>query len=324
MRLKQPALFLAPMAGITDLPFRLICQESGATATYSEMISAASLFYNSQKTNKSFSLMSTCSKEKNFIIQLFGSNPQHFEHATQLIEKLPNKKNFGEADKAILAQPDGIDINFGCPVKKVFKQKAGCALMKEMVLARKIIQAVTDNTKLPVSIKIRAGIEKISALDFLKSIADLPWQTVIVHGRTFSQGFVGEIDLELIKKIKILYPQKTVIANGGIFSPEKAKEVLKKTTADGLAIGRGALGNPFIFSQIKTFLKKNNYQKTSEKCIQEVIKRHLNYFKKYCETKNFQELKKHLLWYLKKNHFPKEKKLLVAQAKSWKKLLKIF
>jgi tRNA-dihydrouridine synthase B len=196
-------------------------------------------------------------------------------------------------------QPEEININFGCPARKIYKQKSGCFIMKTPQLAKKIIKAVTDNTDLPVSIKIRAGISTFEALKFLKEVADLNWTKVIVHGRTYEKGFSGKIDFEKIKKIKELFPQKTVVANGGIFSPEDALEVLEKTGVDELAIARGCLGNPWLFSQIKDLIETGQYQKPSLEEIKVVALEHALVFEKYNSAENLIAFRKHLGWYFK-------------------------
>ncbi len=294
-RKEKPKLILAPMAGITDLPFRLICKEHGADILYSEMVSANGLYY-SQSKNLAF--IKSSSQDYPLIVQLFGNNPLNFAHATKILTTLTKIKR-GTNDNPTIRRPEGIDINFGCPVKKVMKQNAGCALMKNLKLSRQIIQAVLKNTSLPVSIKIRAGIKKIDGLKFLAQIADLDWQTVIVHGRTFEEGFTGSIDYDFIRKIKQRYPQKTVIANGGIFSPEEALKTLKKTGADGLAIARGCLGKPWIFKNIKTYLEEGVYTPPSLAEIKTIALKHATLMKKYKGEKSLLEFRKHLAWYFK-------------------------
>jgi len=251
-KLDRPILTLAPMAGFTDSAFRQICRKYGADVVYSEMASVSGLFYNPKKT---LELLKFNKKERPYVVQLFGSNPEHFAKATKIItEKI---------------KPDGIDINFGCPVKKVMKTGAGCALMLNYKLARKIIQAVCENTNLPVSIKIRSGVskaklwesqsfalEKETAVNFIKKIKDLPFQVVMVHCRTYEQGFSGTPDYSIAEKIKKIIPDKIVLANGGIMTSEDGAKILKKyTNIDGIGIARGALGRPWIFKEIKSLLK---------------------------------------------------------------------
>jgi nifR3 family TIM-barrel protein len=235
LKLPRPILALAPMAGITDSAFRQICRAHGADVTYSEMASVSALFF---KPGKTLELVRFNKYERPYVVQLFGNNPEHFATATRIITKE--------------VKPDGIDINFGCPAKKVFRHGSGCALMPQIELAREIISAVCDNTKLPVSIKIRAGLKDFNALEFIEKTKDLPYCAVMVHGRTYEGGFSGAVDWEIISKIKEIIPEKIVLGNGGITSPEDALEVLQKyPNLDGLGIARGAWGKPYLFEQIK-------------------------------------------------------------------------
>lgn len=289
---KNSLIILAPMAGITDLPFRMVCKEQGADVVYSEMISAAGLFYNKSKT---LQLLPTCLQEQPMVLQLFGSNPDHFAVAAEYISQLPLASQDGSAG---VFRPAGIDINFGCPVRKVMKQNSGCALMRDPDRSRAIIQAVCDNASLPVSIKIRAGIDGIDAIHFLDHIADLPWEKVMVHGRTFAQGFTGWPDLDLIRKIKQRYPDKIVIANGGITTPKIACDVLDQTHADGVAIARGALGNPWIFAHINTVLAGEAYAEPTASDIVHTIKNHAELFERTMGPDTFIEMRKHLMWYV--------------------------
>jgi tRNA-dihydrouridine synthase B len=294
----KPKLSLAPMAGITDLPFRLICKKHGADLVYSEMISATGLFY--EKNKKSLLLAQSIPKEAPVAIQLFGNNPKHFAKATQIISNLndPQKK---------LRAVEELNLNFGCPAKKVFKEKSGCYLMKEPGLAYEIIKAVTENTDLPVSIKIRTGISSNDAIDFLEKVKDLNWQKVIVHGRTYEEGFSGKIDFNKIKEIKEKFPEKEVVVNGGIFSPEDAKEVIQKTEVRHLAIARGCLGNPWIFKQIKDYLETGKYTKPTLKEIKETALEHAALFCEFNNSENLITFRKHLGWYFK--NFPNAKNL---------------
>ncbi|MDO9231796.1 MAG: tRNA-dihydrouridine synthase [bacterium] len=251
--MKKPILALAPMAGITDSAFRQICRRYGADVVYSEMASVSALFFKPQKT---LELVKFNRAERPYVVQLFGKDPAHFAKATKIISQI--------------VKPDGIDINFGCPAKKVFGHGSGCALMMQKKLAREIISAVCENTKLPVSIKIRAGIENpkaellknsqssalgFSALDFVKSTADLPYSVIMIHGRTYEGGFSGSLDFNLVEKIKKMFPEKIVLANGGINSAEDGVKILQDhPLLDGLGIARGAWGKPWIFEEIKELL----------------------------------------------------------------------
>ena len=232
-QLKKPIYVLAPMAGVADSAFRQICKSFGADVVYSEMISATAVVYDSKKT---FELMEFSKKERPFVVQLFGSKPEHFAKAAKIVEKK--------------IKPDGIDINFGCPVKKVARQGAGAVLMNDFKLAREIVAAVINNTSLPVSIKIRSCVGSSKALDFLKYLADLDIKAVMIHGRSAAQGNSGEIDWKMIKQAR-LFVKGVLLANGGIKTAADADGLLKKTGADGVGIGQGALGKPWIFEQLK-------------------------------------------------------------------------
>ena len=305
-KIERPILVLAPMAGITDSAFRQICRAHGADVTYSEMASVSALFFKPQKT---LELVRFKAKERPYIVQLFGNNPEHFAVATKIItEKV---------------KPDGIDINFGCPAKKVFKHGSGCALMPQIELAREIISAVCDNTNLPVSIKIRAGINpvksafggtampqfnRVNALEFIEKTKDLPYCAVMVHGRTYEGGFSGPVDWELISQIKKIIPEKIVLGNGGITSPEGALEVLQKyPDLDGLGIARGAWGKPYLFEQIKDLLKKIHpvkyaFSVPASQEFNRVKKIMLTHAKLIYADKGEMgkfEIRKHLVWYIK-------------------------
>jgi nifR3 family TIM-barrel protein len=245
-KIEKPILALAPMAGITDSAFRQICKKHGADVTYSEMASVSALFFKPQKT---LELVRSNKYERPYVVQLFGNIPEHFAVATKIITGLGEKPS---SAKATASKPDGIDINFGCPAKKVFAHGSGCALMPQIELAREIISAVCENTNLPVSIKIRAGVKNFNALEFIEKTKDLPYSVVMIHGRTYEGGFSSSVDWELISKIKKIIPEKIVLGNGGITTPENALEILQKyENIDGLGIARGAWGKPYLFNQIK-------------------------------------------------------------------------
>lgn len=298
--LKKPILALAPMAGITDSAFRQICRENGADVVYSEMAHTTALFYSAPKT---LELLKFNEAERPYIVQLFGNNPDHFAKATEIVTKK--------------IKPDGIDINFGCPAKKVFGHGSGCALMKRPELTRKIVEAVLANTDLPVSIKIRLGLKDINALDFLENLKDLPFETIMVHGRTYEGGFSAEPDFSMMEKIKALYPNKIVLANGGIHTPEEAKKILTNyPTLDGLGLARGLWGRPWLFSQIKEILEKNSYTEYDFSEIKKIMFRHAELIYTDKEKNGAFEIRKHLAWYTK--GFPGaselRKKLVLTQS----------
>jgi tRNA-dihydrouridine synthase B len=340
-KIKKPILALAPMAGITDSAFRQISKKYGADVTYSEMASVSALYFKPAKTLR---LVKFSKNERPYVVQLFGKDPEHFAKAAKIItEKI---------------KPDGIDINFGCPAKKVFGHGSGCALMADIKLAREIISAVCENTNLPVSIKIRAGLHPVkyagggaaspqfnrvkntSALDFIEKTKDLPYPAVMIHGRTYEGGFSGPVDFSVCEKIKKIAPDKIVLANGGIDTPEDTIKILESHPAlDGLGIARGAWGRPWIFQEIKNLLKIYPHTKSNQKLIQlsdQSINEKFKYFhpdyfgvgvKKimiehakliYKDKKELGmlEIRKHLCWYIK--GFPGaselRKKLVLAKS----------
>jgi len=274
-KLNKPIYSLAPMAGVADSAFRQICKKFGADVVYSEMISATAIVYNSKKT---LELMEFGKIERPYVIQLFGSKPEHFAIAAKFITKK--------------VKPDGIDINFGCAVKKVTKQGAGIALMANLKLARQVIEATINNTNLPVSIKIRSQVGKITALDFLKHLSDLDIKAIMIHGRTSTQGNSGSVNYKIIKQAK-KYFKGIILANGGVKDKKSAVELLKLTGADGIGIGQGALGKPWIFKQLRI----NNYELTI-KDIYKVALEHSKLEQKLKGKQGIIEMRKHLCWYV--------------------------
>ncbi|MFH1583178.1 MAG: tRNA-dihydrouridine synthase [Candidatus Falkowbacteria bacterium] len=274
--LNKPIYALAPMAGVTDSAFRQICKRFGADMVYSEMISATAIVYNSKKT---LELMQFDKKERPYVIQLFGSKPEHFATAAKIVEKE--------------IKPDGLDINFGCPVKKVARQGAGAELMNNLKLSREIIKAVLANTDLPVSVKCRSRVGQTTVLDFLKIIKDLPVAAIMIHGRSLAQAHAGEINFKIIKQAREFF-NGIILANGGVKDKISAEEMLNKTGADGVGIGQGALGKPWIFSQ----LAARNSQLISKKLIFETAIKHAKLAEKLKGREGIIEMRKHLCWYV--------------------------
>jgi len=277
---KKPILALAPMAGFSDSAFRQICCYYGAKVVYSEMVSAAALFYNQKKKdNATLDLLKfNRLKERYFVVQIFGSEPKHFAFAAKLIsEKI---------------KPDGIDINFGCPVPKIIKQGAGAGLMKDLEKSREVIEAVLANTKLPVSIKIRTQSGSVSAFDFLKNIRDLKISALMIHGRSLSQGFAGEADFEKIKEVRQFF-SGIILANGGINSLSSAKKALKLSRVDGLGLARGVLGRPWLFKEINC----NKEMSLSSYKIFKIALKQAVLEKEQKGQHGIIEFRKHLAWY---------------------------
>lgn len=306
-KIDRPILALAPMAGITDSAFRQICRVHGADVVYSEMASVSALFF---KPAKTLELVRFAKKERPYVVQLFGKDPVHFAKAAQIITQE--------------IKPDGLDINFGCPAKKVFGHGSGCALMPQKELARAIISAVCDNTTLPVSIKIRAGLKDTSALHFIENVKDLPFQAVMVHGRTYEGSFHGEVNFALVEEIKKILPDKIVLANGGINTPEEAAEILQKyPTLDGLGLARGAWGRPYLFAQIHELVKKGTYTEYDFKKIARIAIKHAELiFQDKGETGLF-EIRKHLVWYFKGFPGASELRKKLVQVKSVEEIKEI-
>lgn len=228
----QSPFILAPLAGYTDLPFRLLCREYGAALVVSEMLSCHALIYKQKKT---FTMLATCPKDRPLSYQIFGSDPKIMGEAAAILNDF---------------SPDFIDINMGCPVKKVTKKGAGSALMKDLSLAEKIIEAVVKNSNAPVTVKTRIGIDAntLTAKNFAKMSAESGATAITIHGRTWAQGFSGTADWEKIREVKAV-STIPVIGNGDINSWYDGMDKLALSGCDGGMIGRGALGNPWIFSQ---------------------------------------------------------------------------
>jgi len=275
-KFKKPIYALAPMAGITDSAFRQICKEFGADVVYSEMASATALVYNPKKTLK---MLQFNEIERPYTVQLFGSEPEHFARAVKLVAKK--------------IKPDGIDINFGCPVAKVIKQGAGAALMQNLKLSFEVIKSVTENTELPVSIKLRSKTKDVDCLKFLDYMSNLSIKAVMIHGRTLSQCFSGEVDWQIIKQARD-YFGGMILANGGAMSIQDVQELLNKTKADGVGIARGALGRPWIFDNIKN--KKQKIKNREE--IFKVALKHAKLANKLKREQGIIEMRKHLCWYV--------------------------
>lgn len=271
------------MAGITDSAFRQICMENGADVAYSEMASVSALFF---KPAKTLELLKSGSAERPYVVQLFGKDPAHFAKAAQIVTSK--------------TKPDGIDINFGCPAKKVFGHGSGCALMPQPELAREIISAVCANTDLPVSIKIRAGIKDTTALHFIEAVKDLPFTAIMVHGRTYEGGFSAVPDFAIAEEIKKIVPDKIVLANGGIHTPEDARNILKKyPSIDGLGIARGVWGKPYLFAQIKENVTTGKYADYDFAKIKKIAIRHAELLWASKDATGMLEIRKHLAWYFK-------------------------
>jgi len=286
-KLKKPILALSPMCGVTDLPFRTICHNYGADVVYSEMIMVQALAHKGKKT---LEMAKISDDERPVIIQLGGNDPELFYQAAKIV--------------AEEIRPDGIDINFGCPAKKVAGHGSGVSLLRDLEKSYQIIQATIEGSKLPVSLKTRTQIKSSDkskihySWELIDKVKDLPIAALMIHGRSFEAPWIEEVDYNYIKEIRSHF-KGILIANGGIDSPAKAKEVLELTGADGVGIGHGVYGRPWIFKQSKEYLKNG---KTDDLTWPEKRKIALEHAKLAFEIKGphgLVELRKQLLWYIK-------------------------
>lgn len=271
-------VFLAPMAGVTDMPFRKLCKEFGAGLIYTEMASSKAIEYKSEKTENIYKVFED---EHPIAIQIFGSEPKIMANTAEKLSEFA----------------DIIDINMGCPAAKIVKNGEGSALMKNLDLAGKIIEATVKASKVPVTVKMRKGWDDnhINAPELAKIAEDCGASMVTVHGRTREQMYSGNADLEIIKKVKDCL-KIPVIGNGDIRDFESAKRMFNETGCDGIMIARGAQGNPWIFKEI---LNGSNEKPTLSERINLII-RHLKLEVEYKgEYTGIREMRKHIANYLK-------------------------
>ncbi len=259
-------LILAPLAGFTNAVFREICAECGAEYTVSEMISAKAVCYNDKKTL----LLAKNSSLVPMALQLFGSEGEFIYKAVKIL----TSEGYLEENESRL--PCAIDINMGCPMHKIVSNGEGSALMRDKERAKEIVRAACEATSLPITVKIRSGFGKNerNAPEFARVLQEAGASAVCVHGRSREQMYSGEVDLDIIKEVKqaLSIP---VIGNGDIKSGDDAQKMLQYTGCDALMIGRGAVGNPWIFSEISAFIEKKPYVKPTNKERYELAKRHL-------------------------------------------------
>lgn len=277
-------IFLAPMAGVTDMPFRILCKEQECGLVYTEMVSAKGMHYDDDKSNK-LTLMHEI--EKPGAVQIFGSDPTIM---AEVAEKL------NASDAAI------IDINMGCPAPKITKNGEGSALMKNPQLIAEIIRAVAAASQKPVTVKIRKGWDDslINAVEIARIAEENGASAVAVHGRTREQYYSGKADWDIIRRVKdaVSIP---VIGNGDVTGPKEARKLLEETKCDAIMVGRGAQGNPWIFKKIVRFLEDGTIvpNPSPEEKIDTII-RHMNMLIDLKgERTGILEMRSHIAWYIK-------------------------
>ena len=298
-------LILAPMAGVTDLPFRLLCKEQGAGLICTEMISAKAIHFKNKNTE---SLMEIDERERPVSLQLFGSDPDLMADIAAQIDH----RNF-----------DILDINMGCPVPKVVNNGEGSALMKNPRLVHEIIRKVSGAIKKPVTVKFRKGFTEdcVNAVEIARIAQDAGAAAVAVHGRTREQYYSGKADWDIIRQVKeaVSIP---VIGNGDVDSPEKAKQMQQETGCDGIMIGRAVRGNPWLFSRIL------HYQETGEllpkpdiREVKEMMLRHARLQLEYKgEYTGMREMRKHVAWYTAGMPHSAAVRRLVNEVESYEQL----
>lgn len=273
---------LGPMAGVTDLPFRVLCEEMGAGLTCTEMVSAKAIYYGNKNTNE---LIRTVPEEHPLAVQLFGSDPDIMAEIAVRLEEGPY---------------DIIDVNMGCPVPKVVNNHEGSALMRDPDLAFRILSAMAKKLHKPLTVKFRKGFndDSINAPEFAKMAEQAGVAAVAVHGRTREEYYRGKADWEIIRKVKeaVSIP---VFGNGDIFQPEDAKKMMDETGCDGVMIARGAKGNPWIFKRVVHYLEYGEL--LPEPTREEVLAMIRRQAKMMVDVKGeyiaIREMRKHVSWY---------------------------
>lgn len=306
-------VILAPMAGCTDLPFRLIAREHGAKFCFFEMVDCNSITYGRKKTFQS--ILKTGGEDDPIAAQLLGRDPSKMLAGAEQILKL--------------TKPAFLDLNAACPAKKVVKKRAGAYLLKDELELSRILRKLSSSLPIPVTVKIRTGYDKPDAprmADLAKRCEDSGASAIFVHGRTRTQMYAGEIDYASIKAIKesVHIP---VFGSGNIFDANSAKKMLDETSCDGVMVARGALGNPWIFAQIEDILKNGKESKAIDlKERKKVLKKHLSYIEKLSAQKPSGRaglLRKAALWYMK--GFPNSARIRhnISLVKKYDEMLKL-
>ena len=277
-------VFLAPMAGVTDLPFRLLCKEMGCGLVYSEMVSAKGILYDNKNTTE---LLEIDPNERPVAVQLFGSDPEILGAMAKKIEPYPI---------------DIIDVNMGCPAPKIVKNGEGSCLMKTPELVGKIVKSLVESQSKPVTIKFRKGFDDdhINAVEIAKIAEANGASAVAVHGRTREQYYSGKADWDIIKQVKAAV-NIPVIGNGDVFTPQDAKNLFEYTGCDAIMVGRGAQGNPWIFKRILHYLGTGELlpEPTAEEKVEKALRHSQMLIDYKGEYIGVREMRKHMAWYMK-------------------------
>jgi tRNA-dihydrouridine synthase B len=302
-------LVLAPLAGISNYPFRQICREFGANLTFSEMVSVDGLLYNNDNTRK---LLKIFPHEHPIGFQFFGSDPAIFKKVLPQIESL---------------RPDLIDLNFGCPVRKVVSRGAGAALLSDITALQKIVEIVKSSTPIPLTAKIRLGwdAETIVVVEAAQAIAAAGADAITVHARTRSQGYSGKASWEHIARVKAV-SKIPVIGNGDVFDGPSAAQMFESTGVDGIMIARGALGQPWIFQHLLHYLDTGKLLPAPriEERIKVLQKHYLLEVAEVGETVALSQMRKNFVWYT--HGLPHSARLRdqIFQAGSYQQIEEIF
>lgn len=293
-------IYVAPMAGVTDLAYRKILRETGPCYCYTEMVSAMAI---SQKNQKTEEYLQTDPIDHPLGVQLFGRDPESFSHA---VEILNTSSSF-----------ESIDLNLGCPMPKIFNNGDGSALLKEVDTVQRILDAMLEKAKVPISVKMRIGIQRGDRLGFkmARAIKGMGIEHICVHGRTTEQMYQGEADWEEILRIRDEVAPLPVIGNGDIFTAEDALYRLKEFTPDGVMLARGLQGNPFLIAEIEALIRDKSYR-ISEQVLKETMKRHFEYLYEQKPERAHLEFRKHGSWYLKGFRGSAQLRKAITQIKS--------
>ncbi|PWM46421.1 MAG: tRNA dihydrouridine synthase DusB [Clostridiales bacterium] len=291
---------LAPLAGVTDRAFRNICRCFGADFATTEMVSAKGLYYGDKKSSE---LMDISHDNGRAAIQLFGSEPEIMAFAVS---------------EAVKRKPSSIDINMGCPMPKIVNNGDGSALMKDIKKAESVIKAAVNAGDVPISVKFRSGYDSqsINAVEFAQMCESAGASSICIHPRTREQLYTGTADYTIIAAVKnaVKIP---VVGNGDIFTPKDAEKMLEQTGCDSISVARGALGNPFIFTQIKQYLGKGSF---SQFTAEERLNAALSQAREMCEYKPERiavpEMRKHMAWYIKGMYGAAKYKNRIFEAKT--------